>query len=359
METPKTPLPVTCQREKKIGKGAREQTEDFWDAEGSIKAKLAAAMPLSRTEDIPKSETNRNHGSALRICAFSSSFTRCLRKFCPAARILLDAIRPYPLEFHNPFQPVSCWQSFLWYLWVTYVSPSMNFYFYQSPKGTVPSGHWPQIKNRTSLFSMQCHGHATAMPLGFRTFPVWPSASPAWLRLFSSPQHPTLWKTAARCLVHICSGGLSYVSYPVPWKCEVWSCDTRDWCALMCLPSLLSSGALQPVSVPCDTSKCRIPKKQKHHRIISCIKKHGFPTQHGFPTLLLPSAGNHGVSHRTRGKPRATDIDRSGAFSAFFWASRRACSCSAFCCSRSNFSCALTVTVTGNTWLEKTHNIYI
>jgi len=204
METPKTPLPVTCQREKKIGKGAREQTEDFWDAEGSIKAKLAAAI-LRRTEDIPKSETNRNHGSALRICAFSSSFTRCLRKFCPAARILLDANRPYPLEFHNPFQPVSCWQSFLWYLWVTYVSPSMNFYFYQSPKGTVPSGHWPQIKNRASLFSMQCHGHATAMPLGFRTFPVWPSASPAWLRLFSSPRHLTLWKTAARCPVHICS----------------------------------------------------------------------------------------------------------------------------------------------------------
>lgn len=54
METPKTPLPVTCQREKKIGKGAREQTEDFWDAEGSIKAKLAAVMPLRRTEDIPK-----------------------------------------------------------------------------------------------------------------------------------------------------------------------------------------------------------------------------------------------------------------------------------------------------------------
>ena len=32
------------------------------------------------------------------------------------------------------------------------------------------------------------------------------------------------------------------------------------------------------------------------------------------------------------------------AFSAFFWASRRACSCSAFCCSRSNFSCAWGVT---------------
>ena len=95
----------------------------------------------------------------------------------------------------------------------------------------------------------------------------------------------------------------------------------------MCLPSLLSSGALQPVSVPCDTSKCRIPKKKKRNITelfpaffpwlsnppftIFFQETHHFPMvflwfSYGFPMVFCGldcGPPTHGVSHRPRGKP--------------------------------------------------------